>query len=62
MGKGDYPVSSEKMTVCFAHYDVMHFQELEWHVFGYEDGGYLGALCIYGQVDNMRPEDILKNK
>ena len=107
VGKGDYPVSSEKMTVCFAHYseecgamsphnhaeetvvvldgkrcwvktgkseneltektelekgDVMHFKELEWHVFGYEEGGYLDALCIYGQVDNIRPEDILKKK
>lgn len=106
VGKGDaYPVTSTKMTICFAHYseesgqmephnhaeetvvvlagekcyvkygdakdnltekrqlmpgDVMHFPELEWHVFGYEEGGFLDALCIYGQVDNIRPEDILK--
>ena len=40
----------------------MHCKEWEWHVFGYEEGGYLDALCIYGQVDNIRPEDILKNK
>lgn len=40
--------------------DVMHFDELEWHVFGYEKNGYLDALCIYGQVDNIRPEEILK--
>jgi len=39
--------------------DVMHFEELEWHVFGYEEGGHLDALCIYGQVDNIRPEEIL---
>lgn len=36
--------------------DVMYFDELEWHVFGYEKGGFLDALCIYGQVDNLRPE------
>ncbi|MDO4960422.1 MAG: cupin domain-containing protein [Eubacteriales bacterium] len=42
--------------------DAMHFPELEWHVFGYEEGGYLDVICIYGQVDNIRPEDILKNK
>lgn len=42
--------------------DVMHFPELEWHVFGYEEGGFLDALCIYGQVDNIRPEDILAQK
>ncbi len=106
VGKGmAYPVQSEKMTICFAHYsaengimephnhaeetvvvlsgekcfvkygkskdeltekrelkagDTMHFPKLEWHVFGYEEGGFLDALCIYGQVDNIRPEDIVK--
>lgn len=108
VGKGAaYPVESQKMTICFAHYskesgpmephnhaeetvvvlagekcfvkfgpakdqltethtlipgDVMHFPELEWHVFGYEEGGYLDALCIYGQVDHIRPEDIAAQK
>ncbi len=42
--------------------DVMHFPELEWHVFEYEEGGYLDALCIYGQVNNIRPEEIEENK
>lgn len=42
--------------------DVMHFPELQWHVFGYEEGGFLDALCIYGQVDNIRPEDIIRQK
>ncbi len=36
--------------------DLMHFPPLEWHVFGYGEGGFLDALCIYGQVDNIRPE------
>lgn len=40
--------------------DVMHFQELEWHVFGYGEKGFLDALCVYGQVTNIRPEEILK--
>ena len=39
---------------------LMHFPELEWHVFGYEAGGFLDALCIYGQVTNIRPEEILQ--
>ncbi len=37
---------------------VMYFDELEWHVFEYGEGGYIDALCIYGQVDNIRPEEI----
>lgn len=40
--------------------DLMHFPELEWHVFRYETGGFLDALCIYGQVTNIRPEEIEK--
>ncbi len=42
--------------------DLMHFPELEWHVFRYEEGGFLDALCIYGQVTNIRPEEIQKNQ
>ena len=38
--------------------DVLHFPTLEWHVFGYDEGGYLELVCIYGQVDNIRPEEI----
>lgn len=38
--------------------DLMHFPPLEWHVFGYREGGFLDALCIYGQVTNIRPEEI----
>lgn len=39
---------------------VMYFDELEWHVFEYGEDGYIDALCIYGQVDNIRPEEILQ--
>lgn len=38
--------------------DLMHFPPLEWHVFGYREGGFLDALCIYGQVTQIRPEEI----
>lgn len=41
---------------------TLHFPELEWHVFEYEDGGSLDILFFYGQVDNIRPEEILQNK
>ncbi|PIO99421.1 hypothetical protein CJ014_08865 [Pleomorphomonas carboxyditropha] len=37
---------------------ILHFEELEWHVFQYGEGGFIDAVCIYGQVDNIRPEDI----
>ncbi len=38
---------------------VLHFDELEWHVFEYEEGGEIEIIFIYGQVDNIRPEQIL---
>ena len=37
--------------------DLLHFADMEWHVFGYEEGGFLDALCIYGQVTGIRPEE-----
>jgi hypothetical protein len=37
---------------------VLHIPELEWHVFVWEAGGYADCVVIYGQVDNIRPEDI----
>lgn len=40
--------------------DLLHFPEMEWHVFEYEEGGFLDALCVYGQVTNIRPEEIEK--
>ncbi|MDF2874787.1 MAG: hypothetical protein K0R22_1470 [Sporomusa sp.] len=42
---------------------ILHFTELEWHVFEYEAGGYVDIIFFYGQVDNIRPEEIMqKNK
>jgi hypothetical protein len=37
---------------------TIHFAELEWHVFGYDEGGFMEAIFFYGQVDNIRPEEI----
>jgi mannose-6-phosphate isomerase-like protein (cupin superfamily) len=37
---------------------VLHIPPLEWHVFGYEAGGFVDILFIYGQVDRIRPEEM----
>jgi hypothetical protein len=37
---------------------VLHIPSLEWHVFGYEAGGYVDIAFIYGQVDQIRPEEM----
>ncbi|MCP4397604.1 MAG: hypothetical protein GY801_09935 [bacterium] len=37
---------------------LIHFDELEWHVFEYDEGGSLTIIFIYGQVDKIRPEEI----
>jgi hypothetical protein len=36
---------------------VLHNPPLEWHVFGDEEGGYVDIIFIYGQVDQIRPEE-----
>jgi mannose-6-phosphate isomerase-like protein (cupin superfamily) len=38
--------------------DLLHFPELEWHVFEYSEGGFLDIVYIYGQTTNIRPEDV----
>ena len=35
----------------------MHIPALEWHQFGFEESGFLEVIFIYGQVDNIRPEE-----
>lgn len=37
---------------------VLHFPELEWHVFQFAPGGHVEIIYFYGQVDNIRPEEI----
>jgi len=41
---------------------MLHFPDLEWHVFDIGPGGYVDALFFYGQVDNIRPEDTIKDR
>jgi len=40
---------------------LIHFPPLEWHVFEYDEGGSIEIIFIYGQVDNIRPEEIQNN-
>ena len=37
---------------------TLHIPELEWHVFEWGAGGHADVIVIYGQVDNIRPEDL----
>jgi len=39
---------------------ILHFPELEWHVFDLGRDGHVDALFFYGRVDNIRPEDPAK--
>lgn len=40
---------------------TLHFDELEWHVFEYGEGGFVEIIFIYGQTENIRPEEIQAN-
>jgi hypothetical protein len=37
---------------------ILHFEELEWHVFEFEENGYVDILFIFGQVGDVRSEKI----
>jgi len=39
---------------------TLHVAELEWHVFEYDEGGFVDIIFFYGQVDNIRPEEMKK--
>lgn len=41
---------------------TLHFDELEWHVFECDEGGEVEIIFFYGQVDNIRPEEIMHNQ
>lgn len=36
---------------------LLHNPPLEWHVFEYGEGGHVDIIFVYGQVDNIRPEE-----
>jgi hypothetical protein len=52
-GKDDLP-----NRVPLASGMTLHVPALEWHVFEYEPGGEVDILFFYGQVDNIRPEEM----
>ena len=37
---------------------TLHFPTLEWHVFEFAQGGFLDVIFFYGQVDQIRPEEM----
>lgn len=37
---------------------TLHIPPLEWHVFEFGLGGYIDILFFYGQVDQIRPEEM----
>ena len=39
---------------------TLHNPHLEWHVFDFDEGGFVDIVFIYGQVDNIRPEEMTK--
>lgn len=39
---------------------TIHNPAFEWHAFGFEKSGFVEILYFYGQVDQIRPEDMDK--
>jgi hypothetical protein len=37
---------------------ILHIPSLEWHVFEFDAGGAIDVMFFYGQVDNIRPEEM----
>ena len=54
--------AKEKLSerVPFVPGTMIHFPEMEWHVFEYAQDGFADLIFFYGQVDNIRPEDMKK--
>ena len=40
---------------------MLHFHSLEWHVFEFAPGGHVDIIFFYGQVENIRPEEIINS-
>lgn len=36
---------------------ILHIPENEWHVFNYKENGFVEIIFIYGDTNNLRPED-----
>ncbi|MCJ7518347.1 MAG: hypothetical protein MUO42_01570 [Anaerolineaceae bacterium] len=37
---------------------TLHFPVLEWHVFEFKPGGHVDIIFFYGQVEQIRPEEM----
>lgn len=37
---------------------TLHIPSLQWHVFEYDPGGFVDIIFFYGQVDQIRPEEM----
>jgi hypothetical protein len=37
---------------------VLNIPEGQWHVFEWRPGGHGDIIVVYGQVDDIRPEDM----
>lgn len=37
---------------------TLHIPSLQWHVFEYDSGGFVDIIFFYGQVDQIRPEEM----
>jgi len=66
-----YVLDAKDGWICFGHTKdnlgdriklekgmTIHNPPLEWHVFGFDQGGYVDIIFIYGQVDQIRPEEM----
>src|SRR4030066_213009 len=55
--KGDTPETLGEPEMLQAGV-TLHFPALEWHVFEFKTGGHVEIIFFYGQVDQIRPEEI----
>jgi hypothetical protein len=55
--KGDDPANLGEPIALHAGM-TLHFPPLEWHVFEFKPGGHVDIIFFYGQVDQIRPEEM----
>ena len=66
-----YIIAAQKARICYGGTKerlpesapleagmTLHVDELEWHAFEYDEGGFVDIIFFYGQVDNIRPEEM----
>ena len=58
---GEAP-SKLNQTILLKPGMTLHFPALEWHAFEFKLGGHIDIIYIYGQTDNIRPEEISREE